>query len=156
MNRTLLWILFCLISTIGSSAQAAANFAGKWVFDSAHSKNVAMMAQATIRTTIRQSKLQVVVDDASTFNGQSDIQHTVYDLSSKPVQNKSAMAGSAASRSRWEGSRLITGWESAGAIAGTTVKRTETRFLSPDGETMYVESGKAGKDSMVIVFKKDR
>lgn len=156
MNRTLLWILFCLIPTIGAFAEAAANFAGTWVFDPARSKNVDMMAQAAIRTTIRQSKLQVVVDDASTFNGQADVQQTVYDLSGKPVQNKSAMAGPATSRSRWDGSRIITEWESAGAIAGTTVKRTEIRYLSPDGKTMYVESGKAGRDPMVIVFKKDR
>jgi hypothetical protein len=64
------------------------------------------------------------------------------------------MAGQATTRNRWEGARLITDWENAGAIAGTLIKRVETRYLSADGKTMYVESARPGKDSMVIVFKK--
>ena len=47
---------------------------------------------------------------------------------------------------------MIADWESPGAIAGTMVKRTETRYLSPDGKTMYLESALSGKDPMVIVF----
>lgn len=49
---------------------------------------------------------------------------------------------------------MITDWESPGAIAGTVVKRIETRYLSPDGKTMYVESARPGKDPMIIVFTK--
>jgi len=95
-----------------------------------------------------------VVDDNSEFNGQKDTQHTVYDLTGKPTTNFSMMAGQATTRSHWEGTRLISDWESLGAIAGTTVKRIETRYLSPDGKTMYVESARPGKDPMIIVFTK--
>src|SRR5271165_1766793 len=46
--------------------------------------------------------------------------------------------------------------ESPGAIAGTTVKRTETRYLCPDGKTMYVQSARSGKDPMILVFTRDK
>lgn len=120
----------------------------------AQSKNVGMMAQGTIQTVITQSTLQLVVDDNSVFNGQKDTQHTVYDLTGKPATNRSMMAGQAATRSHWEGAQLITEWESAGAIAGTVTKRTEKRYLSPDGNTMFVESARAGKDPILMVFLK--
>jgi hypothetical protein len=57
------------------------------------------------------------VDDTSVFNGQTDTQHTVYDLTGKPVTNTSMMAGQATTRSHWAAKRLITEWESPGAIA---------------------------------------
>jgi hypothetical protein len=66
------------------------------------------------------------------------------------------MGGSATTRSHWEGMKLVTTWESEGSVAGTTVERTETRYLSPDGATMYVESGRAGHEAMVMVFTRDR
>jgi hypothetical protein len=134
------------------AASAPANFSGNWAFDPAQSKNVGMMAQGKIHTTVSQTKLKIVVDDNSEFNGQKDTQHTIYDLTGKPVTNTSMMAGQATTRSHWKRTRLITEWESSGAIAGTTVKRTETRYLSHDGKTMYVESARSGKDPMVIVF----
>jgi hypothetical protein len=138
-----------------NAASASADFSGKWTFDPSQSKNVGMMAQGKIQTTVKQSKLELVVDDSSIFKGQSDTQHTVYNLAGKPVTNTSLMAGQATTRSHWEGKRLITAWESAGAIAGTLVQRIETRYLSPDGKTMYVESARNGKDPMIIVFTKD-
>jgi hypothetical protein len=47
---------------------------------------------------------------------------------------------------------LVTSWESEGAVAGTKVVRTETRYLSDDGKTLFLESARAGKEPMVIVF----
>jgi hypothetical protein len=138
------------------AASAPANFSGKWAFNPEQSKNVGMMDQAKIQTTVTQSKARLVVDDDSIFNGQADNQHTTYDLSGKAVTNTLTMAGKATTRSRWEGARLITEWESAGAIAGTTTTRIETRYLSADGRTMYVESARSGKVPMVMVFTKDK
>ncbi|HYL99932.1 MAG TPA: hypothetical protein VEZ90_13340 [Blastocatellia bacterium] len=40
---------------------------------------------------------------------------------------------------KWSGNNLATTWKSEGAIAGTTVVRTETRSLSPDGKHMTLE-----------------
>jgi hypothetical protein len=138
------------------AASAPANFSGNWTFDPTQSRNIGMMSQANIQTTVAQSKTHLVVDDDSAFSGQRDTQHTIYDLTGKPVTNTSLMAGQSTTRSHWEGVRLITGWNSAGAIAGTTTTRVETRYLSADGKTMYVESARPGKDPMVLVFTKDK
>jgi hypothetical protein len=152
MKKVLVSLIVFLTASVFSAAASPVSFAGKWVFDPAQSKNVGMMAGGTIQTSIKQSGSEVVVDDHSLFNGQADDQHTVYDLTGKPVENSSMMAAHATTRSHWEGSRLVTEWESPGAIAGTTTKRIETRYLSSDGKTMYLESARSGKDPMVIVF----
>ena len=156
MKKVVAGFVFLLLAGLAYAASVPANFTGEWVFDATQSKNVGMMAQGKIHTTVVQTKSRVVVDDESDFNGQKDTQHTIYDLTGKPITNTSMMAGQATTRSHWESGRLITEWESAGAIAGTVVKRTETRYLSPDGKTMYVESARPGKDPMVIVFTKGK
>ena len=155
MKYTLQVLLF-LATTLATAANAPANFSGNWKFDPSQSKNGGMMAQGSIDTTITQSNFQIVVDDKSLFNGQTDNQHTVYDLRGKPVNNTSMMVGAATTRSHWEERRLITEWQSAGAIAGTVNKRIETRYLAPDGKTMYVVSARPSQDPMVIVFTKAR
>lgn len=152
MKKAVTGFAVLFVAVMAFAASIPANFSGNWTFDAAQSKNVGMMAQGKIHTTVSQTKFTITVDDNSEFNSQKDTQHTVYDLTGKPVANTSMMAGQATTRSHWQGSRLITDWESPGAIAGTTVKRTETRYLSADGKTMYVESARAGKEPMVIVF----
>jgi hypothetical protein len=54
--------------------------------------------------------------------------------------------------SKWSGNKLVTIWESEGAVAGTKVIRTETRYLSEDGKTMFLESSRGNNPPMVIVF----
>jgi hypothetical protein len=154
MKRPLMGFVLLLCAGMAYAASVPANFSGNWTFDPAQSKNVGMMAQGKIQTTVSQTKFTIVVQDNSDFSGQKDTQHTVYDLTGTAVTNTSMMAGQATTRSHWEGARLITDWENAGAIAGTLIKRVETRYLSADGKTMYVESARPGKDSMVIVFTK--
>ena len=156
MKIKYLAVAILALTTTAFAATGPANFSGKWKFDAAQSKNVGMMAQGKITTAITQSKTQIVVDDTSDFSGQIDQQHTVYDLSGKATANTLLMAGRATARSHWEGARLVTEWENAGSIAGTTVKRTETRYLSADGGTMYVESERPGKESMVMVFTREK
>jgi hypothetical protein len=156
MKKTVTQFLLLLLGVMAYGASAPANFSGNWAFDPAQSRNVGMMAQGKVHTTVVQTKFQIMVDDHSEFNGQKDTQHTVYDLTGKPTNNTSMMAGQATTRSHWVGARLITDWESPGAVAGTMVKRTETRYLSPDGRTMYVESARSGTDPMVIVFTRDK
>jgi hypothetical protein len=152
MKKVVMGFVVLFFAGMAFAVSAPANFSGNWTFDAAQSKNVGMMAQGRIQTAISQTPFKIVVDDNSEFNGQKDTQHTVYDLTGKPITNTSMMAGQATTKSHWEGVRLITDWESPGAIAGTVVKRTETRYLSPDRKTMYVESARPGKDPMVIVF----
>jgi hypothetical protein len=131
-------------------------FGGHWTFHPERSRNIGMMASMKISTVIVQTSSELKVDDNSDFNGQADTQHTVYDLTGKSVSNSPIMGGTATTRSHWDGSRLVTEWESPGSIEGTTVKRTELRYLSPDGKTMFVESSRSGQPSMVMVFTRER
>jgi hypothetical protein len=156
MKRIPVVVLLLTIAGFSQAATPHASFAGQWIFDPTQSKNIGMMAEATIKTVITQSKSEVVVDDTSTFKGQGDTQHTVYELSGEPVANISMMTGQATTRSHWEANRLITEWKSSGAIAGTVNQRVETRYLSPDGNTMFVESTHPGKDPMVIVYTRSK
>jgi hypothetical protein len=156
MKKTVMGFVLLSLEGMAYAASAPANFSGNWAFDPAKSKNVGMMAQGRIHTTVVQTKFKIVVDDNSEFNGQKDTQHAVYDLTGKPINNTSMMTGQAATRSHWEGARSITNWESPGAIAGRIVKRTETRYLSPDGKTMYVDLARSGKEPMVIVYTREK
>jgi hypothetical protein len=153
MKKTLV-TLVVFLTAIALYAAAPVNFSGQWIFDPAHGKNLGMMAQGKIQTAIVQTKAQLTVDDVSDFNGQSDTQHTTYDLTGKPASNVSMMAGQSTTRSHWEGTHLITEWESPGAIAGSVSKRVESRYLSADGKTMYVESSRPGHEAVVMVFAK--
>jgi hypothetical protein len=156
MIRRLIAIAILGTSLDGGAATPPANLAGQWTFEPSQSKNVGMMGGMKIHTTIVQSLSELVVDDASDFNGRQDTQHTSYDLTGKHVSNTPIMGGTATTRSHWDGTRLVTEWESPGSIAGTTVKRTETRYLSPDGSTMFIESSRPGQEPMVMVFTRDR
>jgi len=131
-------------------------FSGQWTFEPVQSRNVGMMGGMKIHTTVVQTSSDLTVDDDSDFSGQKDTQHTVYDLTGKPVSNTPIMGGTATTTSHWDGDKLVTEWESAGSIAGTTVKRIETRYLSSDGTTMYVESSRSGQEPIVMVFTRDR
>lgn len=128
------------------------DFSGKWVFNAVKSKNIGMMAGAEYTSTIRQSDKLLTVQDDTVFNGQKQSHETRYDLSGATVLNDSPMGEKAKTTSKWEGNKLVTSWETDGAIAGTKVVRTETRYLSDDGKTLFLESARAGKEPMVIVF----
>jgi hypothetical protein len=156
MKKVFTGIVLFLTAGVVCAAASPASFAGKWNFDPQQSRNIGMMAGGKIHTSIKQSDSKLVVDDHSLFNAQEDDQHTVYDLTGKAATNSSMMAAHATTRSHWDGSRLVTEWESPGAIAGTTTKRIETRYLSTDGKTMFVESARAGKEPMVIVFTREK
>lgn len=151
-------VVFLMLLTVGvaHAASVPADFSGKWRFAPERGKNLGMMGSMAIQTVITQSIVQIVVDDNSVFNGQSDTQRTVYDLTGNAAQNRSPMAGPSTTRSHWDGKQLVTEWESAGAIAGTVTKRIEKRYLSADGNTMIVESSRAGKEPIVMVFLKGK
>lgn len=156
MTVRMLVLLIVGSGIITGSVMAQTRMSGEWTFQPAQSKNVGMMASMTIQTTVIQNEKELTVDDHSVFNGQKDTQHTVYNLTGEPVSNTPIMGGTAKTRSHWEAGRLVTVWESPGSIAGTTVKRIETRYLSADGNTMYVESSRTGQDPLVMVFTRDR
>jgi basic membrane lipoprotein Med (substrate-binding protein (PBP1-ABC) superfamily) len=136
-------------------AAAAANppdFSGTWIFNAGKSKNVGMMASAEHTSTITQTAKVLSVTDVTVFSEQKQTHETRYDLSGATVLNDSPMGDKSQTNSHWSGNKLVTSWESEGAVAGTKVVRTETRYLSDDGKTLFLESARAGKEPMVIVF----
>jgi hypothetical protein len=144
-------VLFLAIPFVTVAANPP-DFSGTWVFNAGKSKNVGMMASAEYTSTITQTAKVLSVTDATVFNGQKQTHETRYDLTDATVSNDSPMGEKSQTSSHWSGNKLVTTWESEGAVAGTKVVRTETRYLSDDGKTLFLESARAGKEPMVIVF----
>jgi hypothetical protein len=144
MMRRIALLLFVAVSA--AVAATPPDFSGTWVFNAGKSKNVGMMASAEYTSVITQTAKVLSVTDVTVFNGQKQTHETRYDLSGATVSNDSPTS------SHWSGNKLVTSWESEGAVAGTKVVRTETRYLSDDGKTLFLESARAGKEPMVIVF----
>jgi hypothetical protein len=128
------------------------DFSGTWIFNAGKSKNIGMMASAEYTSTITQTPKVLTVSDTTVFSGQKQTHETRYDLTGATVPNDSPMGDKSQTNSHWSGNKLVTSWESDGAVAGTKVVRTETRYLSDDGKTLFLESARAGKEPMVIVF----
>ena len=141
----------CVLASIATAA-GTPNFSGKWVFNASESTNIGMMAGAQITSTIKQTRKKLTVVDSSVMGGQSQEHEINYDLSGKPVTNQSFMGESSQTTSAWSGDKLVTKWETKGAIAGTRVVRTETRYLSADGKTMFLEYTRGKNPPMVIAF----
>jgi hypothetical protein len=139
---------------MGLSAVAAnsPDFSGTWIFNAGKSTNIGMMASAEYTSTITQTAKMLTVSDVTVFSGQKQAHETRYDLTGATVPNDSPMGEKSKTSSKWSGNKLVTTWESEGAVAGTKVVRTETRYLSEDGKTLFLESARAGKEPMVIVF----
>ncbi|MGA2094939.1 MAG: hypothetical protein ABSH39_01450 [Candidatus Acidiferrum sp.] len=146
----LLAVLFLFV--LAAPAANTPDFSGTWIFNAAKSKNVGMMADAQYTSTIKQTAKMLTVQDDTVFNGQKQSHETRYDLTGATVPNDSPMGDKAQTTSKWSGNKLVTSWETDGAIAGTKVVRTETRYVSDDGKTLYLESARAGKEPIVIVF----
>ena len=147
--------LVLVVGLVASAAlaQKVASFSGSWEFRPEKSKNVGMMAQMKITETIALSGSALDIVDRSLNQGQENEIKTHYDLDGKVASNQSPMAGPSETVSRWEGGKLITTWTSESAIAGgPKVVRTETRYVSPDGKTMTVESVRGSNAPVVIVF----
>jgi hypothetical protein len=152
MLRRIVWMFLAV-----AFAAAAANppdFSGTWVFNAGKSKNIGMMASAEYTSTITQTAKVLTVSDTTVFSGQKQTHETRYDLTGATVPNDSPMGEKSQTSSHWAGNKLVTTWETEGAVAGTKVVRTETRYLSDDGKTLFLESARAGKEPMVIVFEK--
>jgi hypothetical protein len=150
MIRRIALLLFVVTST--AVAANPPDFSGTWIFNGGKSKNVGMMASAEYTSTITQTAKVLSVTDATVFNGQKQTHETRYDLTGASVSNDSPMGEKSQTSSHWSGNKLVTTWESEGAAAGTKVVRTETRYLSDDGKTLFLESARAGREPMVIVF----
>jgi hypothetical protein len=149
----ILWTTVALFVT-GVAAAAPADFSGTWQFKAERSENAQMMAGMKYSSRISQTDAALTVHDESVFQGKQQVQETRYDLTGGSVENTSPMGDPSRTVSHWDGAHLVTQWTSPGAIAGTTVVRTETRWLSSDGRTMSVSSAREGRPPMVLVFER--
>jgi hypothetical protein len=147
--RVFFGIVFLAVPVLAQS-----NFAGKWELSPTLSKNIGMMAQMKLVATVKQTHDELVIANASTFNGADQTSELRFDLTGKPVPNKNPMEATAETVSKWDGNNLVTTWTSAGSVAGTKSVRTETRSLSSDGRTMTVESKRGNAPAMVMVFER--
>jgi len=145
------WLALAFIS---AAAQAAApvDFSGTWILNTDKGQNLGMVS--AIQETLLLTQTDTTLDQAftDTFNGNTTTRSVNYDLGGGPVTNFAAMGEQSETISTWEGARLITTWTSEGAIAGTSVVKTETRWLSDDGKTLSVESSRGDRPSMIMVY----
>ncbi|HXR96303.1 MAG TPA: hypothetical protein VN709_00530 [Terriglobales bacterium] len=120
---------------------ATPNFSGTWSFNPAKSANLGMMARMSDTVTIEQTETMLTTHDAASFGGAAQPpRDTHYDLTGKAVSNTSPTGEAGETTSRWQGDRLVTTWITEGSVAGSKHERVETRYLSADGRTMYLES----------------
>jgi hypothetical protein len=142
-----------LIAIVAAGLAAGkADFSGTWAFNPTKSKNVGPMSNMQLTSTVQQTGSALTVKDESKFMGQESTRDTRYDLSGKPMSNQNFMGENAETVTRWLGEKLVTTWKTEGAVAGTTVIRTETRSLSSDGKTMTLESVRGSNPAVVMVF----
>jgi hypothetical protein len=149
MNR----IRVCIgIAAMALPLLAQQNFAGKWELNPSSSKNIGMMAQMKLASTIQQTSEELIISNVSVFNGQEQTNELRFNLKAKPVSNKNPMEATAETVTKWDGNRLVTTWTSPGSVAGSQSVRTETRSLSADGRTMTVESVRGKAPAMLMVY----
>jgi|SRR6185437_12870271 len=135
---------------------APPSFAGTWVLNPAQSRNLGMMAKMSDTATIAQTADALVVHEDSEFGGNKMSHVTTYDLTGKAVANTSPTGDAARTTSHWEGPQLVTVWETEGSIAGSVHRRTERRYLSDDGRTLFEVSETAPGDPKALVLAFDR
>jgi hypothetical protein len=136
-------------------ALAQSKFDGKWEFNPSLSKNIGMMAQMKLQSTVKQTENEMIITSVSSFGGSGEQTSELrFDLTGKPVSNKAPMEAPAETVTKWDGSRLVTTWTSDGSVAGTKSVRTERRFLSDDGRTMTVESKRRNAPAIVMVYER--
>jgi hypothetical protein len=154
--KTALLAFVCLV-TVAAFAAKRPDFAGSWEFNPGKSKNIGMMMQARMTRTIQQTDSALDETTHTTFQGNNQDMKTHFDFTGKPVNNDFPMTGPSVTVSKWDGDKLVTTWTSESAVAGgSKIVRIETLSLSPDGNTMTVESVRGSNAPVVMVFDKKR
>jgi hypothetical protein len=145
------WLALALI-TVAAQAADPVDFSGTWILNTDKGQNLGMVS--AIQETLVVTQTDTNLDQAFTdvFNGNTTTRSVSYDLAGGAVTNYAAMGEQSETVSTWDGVRLVTTWTSEGAIAGTTVVKTETRWLSDDGKSMSVESSRGDRPSMIMVY----
>lgn len=151
--RTILAILAFAVAGV-TSAQEAVDFSGTWVLNVKKGENLGMVAAIQETLVVAQTGEEIKIDFTDVFQGNTTTRQVTYDLSGNPAENFAAMGDRSETVSKWVDADLVTTWTSEGAIAGTTVVRTETRTLMEDGQVMTVATARGEQPAMVLVYEK--
>lgn len=152
-NRGVL-LVACLTLTMSGVALAESDFSGTWILNTSKGENLGMVAAIKETLSVEQTAEQLSVTHVSVFQGKESSREVNYDLKGTPVTNYAAMGDKSETVSQWQGDQLVTTWTSEGAIAGTSVTRTETRSLTEDGSAMSVATARADRPQMVLVYER--
>jgi hypothetical protein len=136
-------------------ARGATDFSGTWVLNTKKGENLGMIAAVQETLLIAQTENEMKIDFTDVFQGNTTTRQVIYDLSGDPVENFAAMGDRSETISKWIGEDLVTTWTSEGAIAGTTVVRTEIRKLAEDGQVMTVSTARGDRPARVLVYEKE-
>ena len=153
MNK-LLTIPLYLVLTIAANVQAqeVPDFSGTWVLDTSRGESLGMVAAIKQTAVISQTADKLILDVTSSFMGSKTVQQLNYDLTGGPTINETAMGEVSETLASWVDNTLVTVWTSEGAIAGSKVVRTETRWLSENSRTMTVSTTRGDKATRIMIF----
>jgi hypothetical protein len=144
---------FALVA-LGLAFGATPDFSGNWEFAPGKSTNVGMMAMMKIKAKVRQTDDTLVVTSVAVFNGTEQTTENRFDLTGKPVENRTPMNAKAETVSHWQGAHLVTTWTTGGPTDSEKQTRTETRYLSSDGKTMTVETTRDNAPTIILVYER--
>jgi hypothetical protein len=154
MNRMSCLASILLLMFAAPLAWAAPDFSGTWVLNTQKGENLGMVAAIQETLTIEQTQQRLTVSHVAVFQGQASERQVNYDLTGGAAENFAAMGEKSETISAWDGDSIVTTWTSEGAIAGTSVVKTETRSLSADGSAMTVSTARADRPAMVLVYER--
>lgn len=152
MKSVITLILIAATSVVW--AEAPADFSGTWELNTDKGENLGMMKAVKETIVATQSDEQIVFAMTDVFGGNKTERTITYDLNGTTMQNKAAMGADSETVTSWEGAKLVTVWTSEGAILGTKEERTETRWLSPNGDELFVSMVRGENPAMVFVFER--
>lgn len=149
--KTLITLVMVALAPI-VLAEAPVDFSGTWELNTDKGENLGMMKAVKESLVATQSDERIVFDMTDVFWGVTTERTITYDLKGETMQNKAAMGALSETVTSWDGDKLVTLWTSEGAILGTKKERTETRWLSPDGDELFVSMVRGDNPAIVFVF----
>lgn len=154
LNKTIVAALAGVLLSLSALAAGPTDFSGTWVLNTDKGQNLGMVKAVDETIVVKQTAEKLVIDFTSKFMMNTTKRQVSYDLAGKPVPNEGAMGDKAQTVAKWVDGKLVVTWTSEGAVAGSKTVKTETRSLSADGKAMSVETVRANKPPMVLVYDK--
>ncbi|MCL4792325.1 MAG: hypothetical protein KJ040_09780 [Gammaproteobacteria bacterium] len=156
LKRTLVAAFAGLLLSLPLLAAGTTDFSGTWELNTDKGQNLGMVKAVDETVVVTQSADKLVIDFTSKFMMKTTKRQVSYDLKGGPVPNEGAMGDKAQTVAKWADGTLVVTWTSEGAVAGSKTVKTETRWLSADGTEMSVETARANKPPMVLVYDKKK